>query len=376
MTTIPCYVCGHSEMQTVINTQPSMSSDGQIVDFKITKEECLFCGTVRTQDISFLNNFYRNHYQLNVANLDPIYVFQGQQMPKSEMHLEWLYQLAGDKIKKAKNVLEIGCGSGNLLDLFPQEDKYGVEPSAEAAAFAAKIAKVRNIGYEGIEEQEKYDLIISSCVIEHTVDPNHFLQKNWQIASDESTIIVGLPIQDTESFDVYFLDHLHHFTSRQFIYLCEKNGFIVVDYAVGYKSMTGMGYFILKKGKAPLQTLHYEKNNNFQQSSLWLANINAFIEKHHKQAPIYAFGYGETSFFYQTYSKINSVVTYYIDDVRANSNEKVISTTQAIEDEKLENSCLILLANPCYHDYLISKFNSVRTVIFYSPFSNTIIENK
>lgn len=371
---LPCYVCGNTSMETVLDTTPSMSSDGQIVDFKITKEECLFCGTVRTKDISFLNNFYLHHYQLNVANLDPIYVYQEQKMPKSQMHLEWLYQLAEDKIVNAKSIMEIGCGSGNLLQLFPQENKYGVEPSAEAAAFASKIANVRNIGYEAIDAHEKYDLIFSSCVIEHTVDPNDFLQKNWQLAHENSTVIVGLPIQDVESFDVYFLDHLHHFTSKQFIHLCEKNGFIVENYAIGYKSMTGMGYFILKKGKKESEALQFEKNNNFYRSSVWVNNLNDFIDKQDNATSLHAFGYGETSFFYQTYSKINTVVQYYIDDVRANSKQNVISSLKAIEEGIVDNSCIILLANPCYHDFLISKFSSVSNIKFYSPFTNTIIE--
>jgi SAM-dependent methyltransferase len=368
---IPCYVCGAFLFKEVLFNKPSMSSDGQIVALTISKQECSNCGTVRSSDVSFLNDFYKNYYKLNVVNNDPMYIFQGEKMRKSEMHLEWITKLVGNRIKDFNSIIEIGCGSGNLLGLFDIKDKYGVEPSEEAAKFANTIAKVRNIGYEEISEEEKYDFIFSSCVIEHTIDPNDFLQKNWHIANNDSVIVVGLPIQDTESFDVYFLDHLHHFTVNQFVYLCQKNGFTVENYEVGYKCMTSMGYFVLRKKADNLSVIKYEKNQNFYTSGVWINNLNNFLENNATENLI-AFGYGETSFFYQSYTKLNSVVNCFIDDVKAKSEENVISAEEAINANVLKDSILILLANPHYHEFLKEKFKTVSGLKFYSPFSNKI----
>ncbi|WP_164974495.1 class I SAM-dependent methyltransferase [Flavobacterium amnicola] len=368
---IPCYVCGASSFSEVLDNNPSMSSDGQIVDLTISKQECSNCGTVRSSDISFLNDFYKNYYKLNVVNNDPVYIFQGEKMLKSEMHLEWITKLVGNRIEDCKSIIEIGCGSGNLLNLFEIKDKYGVEPSEKAAKYASAIAKIRNIGYEEISEKEKYDFIFSSCVIEHTIDPNDFLQKNWHIANDNSIIVIGLPIQDTESFDVYFLDHLHHFTVNQFVYLCQKNGFTVENYEVGYKCMTTMGYFVLRKNATTLSEIKYEKNHNFYASNVWIENLNTFL-KQNTSENLVAFGYGETSFFYQSYTQLNSVVNCFIDDVKAKSEENVISVEEAINKNIVKDSFLILLANPHYHEFLKEKFKTVSGLKFYSPFSNKI----
>lgn len=368
---IPCYVCGKSSFTEVLENTPSMSSDGQIVDLTIRKQECSNCGVVRSSDVSFLNDFYKNYYKLNVVNNDPLYIFQGEKTPKSKMHLEWITKLIGNEINKCSSILEIGCGSGNLLSLFDIKDKYGVEPSKEAAKFANKVAKVRNVGYEDISNDEKYDLILSTCVIEHTIDPNDFLQKKWHIANEDSLIIVGVPIQDSESFDTYFLDHLHHFTTKQFIYLCQKNGFHVEKHEVGYKCMTTIGYFVLRKKTVELNELSYEKNQNFYTSNQWITNLNEFLESHKEKNRI-AFGYGETSFFYQTYTNLNSVVSLFIDDVKAKTEENVISVEEAINKNILKDGFLILLANPHYHEFLKIKFEGIDNLKFYSPFSNTI----
>ena len=369
--TIPCYICNNVNFRTLLSLKPSMSSDGQTVDLTISKEECQKCGTVRSSDTSFLNDFYKNYYKLNTTNTDPLYIYNGEAMQKSKMHFEWIQKLLNTNLDVNNSIIEIGCGSGNLLGLFNVKNKFGVEPSKDAAAYASKVASVRNIGYEDILDTEKYDIILSTCVIEHTIDPNDFLKKQWSIAHDNSIIIIGVPIQDTESFDVFFLDHLHHFSSNQFIYLCQKNGFEVVNFEVGYKCMTTIAYFILKKNSVKLPNLVYEKNQNFYTSNSWITNLNSFIEKH-AQEKIVAFGYGETSFFYQTYTALNSSVTCFIDDTKAGSLPNVISVSSAIQSSKLNDSYLILLANPHYHEFLKKKFVEVPGLKFYSPFSNVI----
>jgi len=366
-----CYICSSTEFNLLLKTAPSMSSDGQTVDLVIIKEECRHCGNVRSSETNFLNNFYKNYYKLNTSNNDPQYIYNGVGISKSQMHFEWIENLIGNEITKASSIIEIGCGSANLLNLFNVKNKFGVEPSKEAAIYANKIASVRNVGYEDILDNETYDLILSTCVIEHTINPNDFLKKKWNIANENSLIIIGVPIQDAESFDVYFLDHLHHFTSKQFIYLCQKNGFTVEKFELGYKCMTTIAYFILRKKISPLLSLTYEQNKNFYRSQVWIDNLNKFIDLY-KDENIVAFGYGETSFFYQTYTKLNSLVNYFIDDVKAGTTKQVINCTEALNKGLLKDGFLILLANPHYHEFLKKKFEAVENLKFYSPFSNQI----
>jgi 2-polyprenyl-3-methyl-5-hydroxy-6-metoxy-1,4-benzoquinol methylase len=369
---IPCYVCENLEFNNLLKAMPAMSSDGQTVDLVIDKEECKSCGTVRSSETSFLSDFYKKYYKLNVSNVDPKYVFEGKPMLKSAMHFEWIEKLVGSEIRVAANILEIGCGRGNLLNLFTVKNKFGVEPSSDAAIHANKIASVRNIGYEDILDDETYDIVLSTCVIEHTVDPNDFLKKNWNISHENSLIIIGAPIQDTESFDVYFLDHLHHFTSKQFIHLCQKNGFAVEKFEIGYKCMTTIAYFILRKKTLPADELKYEQNLNFQRSNIWINNLNHFLDTNNSKN-LAAFGYGETSFFYQTYTKLNLCVNWFVDDVKAGSIKTVISCSDAIKQDLLKDGILILLANPHYHKFIKEKFAEVANLKFYSPFSNQFV---
>jgi SAM-dependent methyltransferase len=368
---INCYVCNSTNFNEIFNAFPSMSSDGQTVEIPIVKEECLNCGTLRSTDVSFLGKFYSSYYKLNTSNLDPTYIYNGIAQPKSEMHYEWITKLCGNELKSYNSIIEIGCGSGNLLKLFTIPTKFGVEPSEKAAQHASLVANVRNIGFEQIYDEEEYDVVFSSCVIEHTVNPNEFLLKANSILNTNGLAIIGLPIQDAESFDVFFLDHLHHFTTNQFIHLCEKNGFEVEKWEVGYKCMATIGYFMLRKRLPTIKKLSYQKNLNFYLAQKWLKNLDSFINNN-SSSRLVAFGFGETSFFFQTYSKINSMVMYYIDDTRAGSIEKVVDSTKAKELGLLDGSIIVLLTNPHYHSFLKEKLKGESTQRYYSPFSNEI----
>lgn len=371
-----CFICRASEFKRLISQSPSMASDGRTVDFKLEKEFCLNCGTVRTKDTSFLPDFYKTEYTLNTSDLDPNYIFEGKTYTKSQMHFDWISELLyrnGLNLTSAKTIMEIGCGSGNLLGLIPLAERFGVEPSGKAALHASKVGNVRNIGFEEIDDSEKYDIVLTSCVIEHTTNPNEFLNKIGNILVRDGFAIVGLPIQDNESIDVFFLDHLHHFSKNQFIHLCNLNGFSVLDFEIGYKCITTLGYFILKHSKSCKDenfikpVLKFEENVNYVLAKSYCSNLNKFLLKNRAQE-IWAFGYGETSFFFQTYSQINLFSPKYIDDVRAN-DLNVFTTEQFRQMVSTEQQfCIILLTNPFYNDYIKAKFHGYENISFYSPF--------
>lgn len=77
------------------------------------------------------------------------------------------------------SVLDIGCGSGNLLQ--PLEsgfDKYGIEINADAASIAA--ARGVNIIAHDLEQMSRlpqlFDAVIACDVIEHVANPLEFMQ--------------------------------------------------------------------------------------------------------------------------------------------------------------------------------------------------------
>lgn len=99
------------------------------------------------------------------------------------------------KNKKNTKVLDLGCGAGYLVAFLNKNniDTYGIEPDKGSFAAAQSLLKenrikssrIKNMAGESFGFREKFDLIVSFQVIEHTQDPlKVFQQCHKQLKKD------------------------------------------------------------------------------------------------------------------------------------------------------------------------------------------------
>ncbi len=110
-----------------------------------------------------------------------------------------------NKLKKNDNVLEIGCGSGILLNLLSENFKEinfkGIEPFGDGFNSLIHLnslskengVSIKNIGYEELSSNYKYDFIFSINVFEHLYDWRNFLEKVSPLLKKGGEIIVLCP---------------------------------------------------------------------------------------------------------------------------------------------------------------------------------------
>ena len=109
------------------------------------------------------------------------------------------------KLKGNDNVLEIGSGSGILLNLLSENFKdinfQGIEPFGEGFSSLNYLnslsiengISIKNIGYEELSSDNKYDLIFCINVFEHLNDWRNFLEKMSFLLNEKGKIIVLCP---------------------------------------------------------------------------------------------------------------------------------------------------------------------------------------
>jgi SAM-dependent methyltransferase len=86
-------------------------------------------------------------------------------------------------ISASTTVLDVGCGTGTLLDRLPECQKFGIEPavSARRMAEAQGVTMVPPFDHAGEGAQTNsgpglFDVITALDVIEHTAEPGEFLR--------------------------------------------------------------------------------------------------------------------------------------------------------------------------------------------------------
>lgn len=127
-------------------------------------------------------------------------------------------------ISSKKDILEIGCSSGFMMDAFRDSglNCYGVEPSGEFLEF---LSNNGHTAYESLDElcnkhtSKKFDLIVHFFVFEHIADPFDFLEKTYGLLNEGGVIIAEIPsstdvltsVYDIEAFEKFYWSIAHHY---------------------------------------------------------------------------------------------------------------------------------------------------------------------
>jgi len=115
---------------------------------------------------------------------------------------KWEYDVALHDVPRGSDVLEIGCGTGDLLEQLKQKNDcrvFGIELNAQAAG----TARTRGVPiYEGTlhdlsqNQDARFDVICHFQVLEHVSDPNRFIADCLVLLKNSGYLLIGVPDRD------------------------------------------------------------------------------------------------------------------------------------------------------------------------------------
>jgi ubiquinone/menaquinone biosynthesis C-methylase UbiE len=153
------------------------------------------------------NTTYKKFYSVNeqVAKTTPMSYHYLSKNPIEK----WLWQQKKSTIKKyissiqIKNIIELGCGDGRLIDIFNPKIHYtGVDISPTQVKNARKhIKKINRRNASVIKDDilnlkikpNTYDAALLCDVIEHVLDPKKLLDEAKRIVKKDGYIIFSIP---------------------------------------------------------------------------------------------------------------------------------------------------------------------------------------
>lgn len=158
-------------------------------------QRCASCGHRYAAEVLAAESLSHGYYE------EPEEDLASRNSRAKEMRFAEYKQLLGATFEKRGKVLDVGCNTGELLWLFQQEgwDVQGVEVSPGPAAYAAKhlAAPVHCGTFEDFDvEQESFDLVTLTHVLEHMPDPHATLHKLREFTSDKGSLLLEVPNAD------------------------------------------------------------------------------------------------------------------------------------------------------------------------------------
>lgn len=139
----------------------------------------------------------------------------------------------------AKSILDVGCGTGTLLELLgdekPDMQRVGIELNIERARFARKVAacEIHQVPVEEFSCDSKFDIISMIDVLSHIPSIDSLFVSIRKLLAPQGKLILKVgemasDVKKDSSFDWGIPDHLHFLGVETVGYICRKYGFKIV----------------------------------------------------------------------------------------------------------------------------------------------------
>ncbi len=150
------------------------------------------------------------------------------------------YKIVEKYISRGR-LLDIGCGSGELLNYFAGRgwDTMGIEPNQTARAFAQKKYGLKIEGEREIKNLPalSFDVVSMWHVLEHVADVNERMEQVQRLLIKDGIAVIALPNPrswDAENYQNYWAAydvprHLFHFSQKAFASLVQKHHFQITE---------------------------------------------------------------------------------------------------------------------------------------------------
>ena len=185
---------------------------------------------------------------------------------------------------KDKKVLDIGCFTGEFLELMQQEgaEVYGLELQPEAVKIANK--KLHNKVYQADVmsynfPQKKYDIITLLGLVEHVTNPLQLLQRCYKLLSDDGIIMIQTPNSTSllaHTMKQYWppyspIEHIHLFSRKSLEYALHSSGFQDLTFQAHWKKLpVGYVYNMLSNFGQEFQSIFKPIDSIIKNSSVLL----------------------------------------------------------------------------------------------------------
>ena len=285
-----CEICGSKQLERVLDLGDHPLCDDLIPlsSSKVSKEypiKIIFCNNCYTayqdEEVSKYELFHKNyHYRAKMT---------GSVLLGMKDLVNSLEDVLGSL--ENKNVLDIGCNDGSLLDFFSKKgcNTYGIEPTD--AALESKH-KTYNMFFDKKsalllkEEIKNIDIITFTNVFAHIENFKELLNNLKSILNANTTVVIENhylgAVLDKDQFDTFYHEHPRTYSQTSFEFIAKKLGLNILK--VQYVSRYGGNIRVfIGKGKSIETAKNKEKDFLFKFKIMekklneWIINTKKFI---------------------------------------------------------------------------------------------------
>lgn len=282
--------------------------------------------------------------------------------------LKFIEQLKTDGILPNGSLLEIGCSSGEKVELFSSFSKQytGIDPSSRIEIAKSKFPNYRFIrGYfpQDLPDGELFDVVITQFNLEHIQNVNGFIRQVTHSLMPNGIILIQVPdcgyFLKTSQPNFLAHEHIQYFTKNTLSILLERNGLKPVAWGEEGPSLITAAV----KSTQPFLIDQNSVSQSIQDALAQVQLLNSPPEL--PTSPVIFYGVGPQLYWLLNYYKgdINNISV--VDDNPNYFHQGLPGYTILIErisSELIkEKNSIILSLNKLYHKQVIEKIKNLKT---------------
>lgn len=323
-----CQSCDWQKIDTLASGVWQKQTQGNGIE-AIVRDEMLFeiglckcCG--HTQAFTpYSQQTFNNLYFSSDQQPEMWHVKAGQKSPYFEM-----LDLFFDKMSSFNTIADFGCGEGLLMremkNANPQAKVLGFDfniqgQSGDIARFACDLNNYQDI--ERVQNHLSFDLVTTSHVLEHVINPVMYLQALKSRLSDKGLLFIEVPDASAcsqrlqlHSTNLVHGQHIHYYTSESLENIAARAGLKKIaakQFVTGDIPRLQMLFEasdeIHQYPQKIKQTAHATVKARFEQYNAKLDELNTAISEAFKQSDSGKIGlWGIGGDFYQWYKRYSS----------------------------------------------------------------------
>ena len=375
-----CPACGATRWQSLLRLTETgaLTTDSRQVDRSLEKIVCTVCGLVTNAKLRGQEAIqdYVDNYEFNSLLGEEHYYFTSNgAVARSEAVFDWVSRHLPTSPNR---LLEVGCGQGNLLrrlkDAMPDTLVTGVEASRHAVQLARAngLDVLQRSVAPGAEPLPAADAIVCFGVLEHVDDPLSFLSALRRSCRPGGQAVIAVPIQEQGGYDLFFEDHVWHFTMDHLRSVAQRAGWNVLRIDIDDVLVQGFGLIVITPRtkvawSAPANAGALQAANR----DTWLAHFASVNQQLHqlRDNALTVFGAGETFSLLYTYTHLRHChIDGLVDDDVNRHGRKVLGLPVFGRDwlARQPDGPVFVAVNQRYHSHLADSLaKGDRRVVFW-----------
>ena len=232
-----CPICGGESLRNFLEAEDHNVSKDRFNIVECNDCSFRFTNPIPTEDT--IGDYYKSENYVSHSGTKKGFINRVYHVVRSRA-IKQKEKLAS-KHSTAKNILDIGCGTGDFLAYCKSLNwkALGLEPdeSARKIAIESNLIEAKPLNYLYAVEENTFDVISMWHVLEHVYNLNEDIEQYKKILKQDGVLIVAVPNCSSKDAEHYGANwaaydlpiHLYHFRPSNMKKLFSNHGMEVVE---------------------------------------------------------------------------------------------------------------------------------------------------